>query len=108
MREPDGDVVASAPLAAVELSTSALWSGRIVPARVELIEPRLLLSYSDDTGLSLSFPKPVEGEAEDERRRGQEGAAASARRAARRRPRPRRASAPRRTGRSSASTSPAW
>ena len=58
MREPDGDVVASAPLAAVELSTSALWSGRIVPARVELIQPRLLLSYSDDTGLSLSFSKP--------------------------------------------------
>ncbi len=65
MREPDGDVVASAPLAAVELSTSALWSGRIVPARVELIEPRLLLSYSDDTGLSLSFTKPVEGASDD-------------------------------------------
>jgi len=62
MHEPDGDVVASAPQAAVELSTSALWSGRVVPARVELIEPRLFLFYSEDGGLSLSFSKPVDGE----------------------------------------------
>ncbi len=62
MHEPDGDVVASAPLAAVELSTAALWSARIVPASVELIEPRLFLYYSDDGGLSLSFSKPLEGE----------------------------------------------
>ncbi|MGZ5914138.1 MAG: AsmA-like C-terminal region-containing protein [Hyphomicrobium sp.] len=60
MSESDGDVVASAPLAAVELSPSALWSARIVPARVELIEPKLYVFYSDDSGLSLSFPKPVE------------------------------------------------
>ncbi len=65
MQEPDGDVVASAPLAAVELSTSALWSGRIVPARVELIEPRLLLTYSDDTGLSLSFTKVADSETDE-------------------------------------------
>ncbi|MEE8297176.1 MAG: DUF3971 domain-containing protein, partial [Hyphomicrobium sp.] len=58
--EPDGNVVASAPLAAVELSTAALWSARIVPARVELIEPRLFLFYSDERGLSMSFSKPVE------------------------------------------------
>jgi AsmA-like C-terminal region/Protein of unknown function len=65
MREPDGDVVASAPQAAVELSTSALWSARIVPARVELIEPRLFLFYSDGGGLSMSFSKPVEGEGQE-------------------------------------------
>jgi len=63
MREPDGDIVVSAPLAAVELSVAALWSGRIVPARVELIEPRLLLIYSDESGLSLSFSKTVEAKA---------------------------------------------
>jgi hypothetical protein len=63
--ERDGDVVASAPLAAVEINTSALWSGRIVPSRVELIEPRLLLTYSDEAGLSLSFSKPVEPAPED-------------------------------------------
>ena len=64
MREPDGDVVASAPLAAVELSTAALWSARIVPARIELIEPRLLLYYSGDGGLTMTFSKPVEPPAE--------------------------------------------
>jgi hypothetical protein len=58
LRERDGDEVASAPFAAVELSASALWSGRVVPARVELIRPRLLVSYSDTAGLSLSFTKP--------------------------------------------------
>ncbi len=58
VREPDGNVVASAPLAAVELSTAALWSARIVPARVELIEPRLFLFYSDERGLSMSFSNP--------------------------------------------------
>lgn len=59
VHEVDGDVVASAPFAAVELNTSALWSMRIVPARIELIEPRLFLFYSEDGGLSLSFSKPV-------------------------------------------------
>ena len=57
MHEGDGDVVASAPFAAVELSTSALWSMRIVPARIELIEPRLFLYYSEDGGLTMSFSK---------------------------------------------------
>ena len=59
MHEKDGDVVASAPFAAVELSASALWSMRIVPARIELIEPRLFLYYSEDGGLAMSFSKPV-------------------------------------------------
>ncbi len=59
VHEPDGDVVASAPFAAVELNTSALWSMRVVPARIELIEPRLFLFYSEQGGLALSFSKPV-------------------------------------------------
>ncbi|MDH4982688.1 AsmA-like C-terminal region-containing protein [Hyphomicrobium sp. D-2] len=57
VHEADGDVVASAPSAAVELSTQALWSMRVVPARIELIEPRLFLFYSEDGGLALSFSK---------------------------------------------------
>lgn len=57
VHEADGDVVASAPSAAVELSTQALWSMRAVPARIELIEPRLYLFYSEDGGLALSFSK---------------------------------------------------
>ena len=59
MHEKDGDVVASAPFAAVELSASALWSMRIVPARIELIEPRLFLYYSEGGGLAMSFSKPA-------------------------------------------------
>ncbi len=57
VHETDGDVVASAPFAAVELSTAALWSMRIVPARIELIEPRLFLYYSEEGGLAMSFSK---------------------------------------------------
>src|SRR5262245_12375204 len=34
LQERDGDTVASAPFAAVELDTSALWSLRAVPARI--------------------------------------------------------------------------
>jgi hypothetical protein len=60
VQESDGDVVASAPFAAVELSTSALWSMRAVPARIELIEPRLFLFYTESGGLTLSFSKPVD------------------------------------------------
>jgi hypothetical protein len=64
MHEGDGDVVASAPFAAVELSTSALWSMRVVPARIELIEPRLFLYYSEDGGFTMSFSKVLAPEAE--------------------------------------------
>jgi hypothetical protein len=64
LHETDGDVVASAPYAAVELSGSALWSMRVVPARIELIEPRLFLYYSEDGGLAMSFSKPVATDAE--------------------------------------------
>ncbi len=60
LQERDGDTVASAPFAAVELDTSALWSLRAVPARIELIEPRLFLFYSESGGIALSFSKPVE------------------------------------------------
>jgi hypothetical protein len=64
IREADGDAVASAPMAAVEISRSALWSLRIVPERIYLIEPRLSLYYSREQGLSLSFSDTarVEGE----------------------------------------------
>lgn len=39
----DRQALAIAPLAAVSLSSSALWSGRIAPERVVLIEPRMLV-----------------------------------------------------------------
>ena len=57
--EPDGDVVASVPTAAVQLSRQALWSMKLVPSRIDLIEPRLYLAYTAASGLSLSFDRPV-------------------------------------------------
>lgn len=60
--ERDGDVVASAPQAAVGLSTAALWSGKVVPARVELIRPRVYLFYSEDRGLALSLSRQASPE----------------------------------------------
>ncbi len=54
VREADGDVVATAPLAAVNISTAALWRGRIVPARIELIDPEINLLFTDEGGLTLS------------------------------------------------------
>ncbi len=50
--------IALAPLAAVGISASALWSGRLAPDKIVLIEPRLLLVYTEDGGLSVSFAKP--------------------------------------------------
>ncbi len=55
--ESDGDPVATAPLAAVGISSSALWRGRIVPSRIELIDPEFNLVYTDDDGLALDSIK---------------------------------------------------
>ena len=53
--EPDGDLVASAPLAAVDLDPGSLLWMHASPQRVFLIEPRLSLFYSEQTGLAMSF-----------------------------------------------------
>jgi hypothetical protein len=55
--DKDGEVVAQAPLAAIGMSGSALLSGRVAPGSVDFIGPRLLMSYTDDKGLSLAFSK---------------------------------------------------
>lgn len=55
--EPDGDIVASMPLAAVELSGRALWRLRLVPVRVDLIEPRIAAEYTSDGRLKLSLSR---------------------------------------------------
>lgn len=55
--DADSAPIAVAPLAAVGMSTSALWSGRLAPDKVVLIEPRLLLVYTEGGGLSVSFSK---------------------------------------------------
>lgn len=59
-----GNVVAIAPLSAVNISKAALWRFRIVPERVVLIDPEINLTFSDETGLALSAAKlPADGEA---------------------------------------------
>lgn len=56
--DKDGSIVAQAPLAAIGMSGSALLAGRIAPGSVDFIGARVLLSYSSDQGLALSFSKP--------------------------------------------------
>ncbi|MDZ4843321.1 MAG: DUF3971 domain-containing protein [Hyphomicrobium aestuarii] len=48
-----GDTVASVPSAAIELSGLALRSARLVPSRIELIEPRVSVAYTDAGGFKL-------------------------------------------------------
>ena len=55
--DDSGTTVALAKDAAVTLSSSALWAGRIAPSRMVLIEPRLLMRYTREGGLSLSFAR---------------------------------------------------
>jgi len=52
-----GNAVAVAPQASVEVSRRAFYSGGISPSRIVLIEPRLLLYYDAQAGLTLSYPK---------------------------------------------------
>ena len=56
--EADGSVVASAPVAAVWLDLGRLLRFEILPRRVDLIEPRVSVVYSQRDGLALSFTEP--------------------------------------------------
>lgn len=61
----DGDAIGGSPLAAVNISAAALWNLRIVPARVELIDPVINLIYTDagvialDEVITPPAPKPA-------------------------------------------------
>ena len=57
LADTSGDVVVTAPQAAIGLSASGLWSLSATPERVELIEPRISMLYSRTSGFSLSFAK---------------------------------------------------
>lgn len=57
-----GVTIAMAPDAAVTLSASALWSGQIAPSRIILIEPSLVVQYSRERGVSLSFAEAAKVE----------------------------------------------
>lgn len=61
--DADGDIVAMAPLAGVSVSYRALLGARIAPERIELIQPRVLVSRTADGRLSLSFTQPSGGDA---------------------------------------------
>lgn len=54
-----GETLGSAPAAAIALDHGKLWSGVVAPARVDLIEPQLFLSYRQDKGLSLTIADAV-------------------------------------------------
>ncbi len=62
--EEDGSVVASAPVAAVGMDLARLAMLDVQPTRIELIEPRVSVSYSARDGLALSFTEtpPAENE----------------------------------------------
>lgn len=62
LNDAQGDLIASAPMAAVELDKAALWRLEANPERVYLIEPRLTVTYSDAQGFSLSISDGPAGE----------------------------------------------
>ncbi|MBY0225262.1 MAG: DUF3971 domain-containing protein [Hyphomicrobium sp.] len=53
--EEDGSVVASAPVAAVGMDLARLAMLDVQPTRIELIEPRVSVSYTARDGLALTF-----------------------------------------------------
>lgn len=55
LEESGGETVVSAPQAAIGLSAASIWQMKAAPDRVELIEPRISLTYSRQAGLSLDF-----------------------------------------------------
>jgi len=66
--EKGGDVVLSSPLAAVNISLAALMQGRVVPRRIELIDPIIALAYSEESGFVFerAVPRPVPARASSE------------------------------------------
>lgn len=60
LTEADGAPVATAPLAAVEISGLGLLSARIVPSRIELVKPRIAVVYSDGGQVALTIDRVPE------------------------------------------------
>ncbi len=53
--DEQGEQVAQAPFASIGISAPALLTGRIAAGQINLIEPKLVAAYSEDSGLALSF-----------------------------------------------------
>ncbi len=60
MTDPDGAAIAMAAFASVEFSSTGLWSGRIAPSRIDLIEPKIILSADEHGRLSIRTIDPSE------------------------------------------------
>ncbi len=61
LEDLDGQLIARAPRAAVELSGSALLSGEFEPESLEFIGPRILVRRTIDGGLQLGFGETTPG-----------------------------------------------
>ncbi len=59
--EDTGSVVALASRASVQLSFRALRSGRIAPARIDLLQPRVVLFVADKAPYMLGFGRDLQG-----------------------------------------------
>lgn len=57
LTDPDGDRVAMVPTAAVALSRPGLWAMKLAPSRIDLIDAKLSLIYSAQSGLQMSFAR---------------------------------------------------
>jgi len=66
LNDAEGQPVATAPLAAVELARASVWNLRASPSRISLIEPRIIVYYTADRGYSLSFQRAGEGSSAQE------------------------------------------
>jgi hypothetical protein len=55
MVDQNGAEVARAPLASIGVSAAALLHGRVAAGQINLIEPKLVAAYSEESGLALSF-----------------------------------------------------
>lgn len=63
LRDKDGNLVARAPRAGVEVDGSALLSGSVVPTSIELIGPRIRVMRNLEGGIELGFGEALpEGE----------------------------------------------
>jgi hypothetical protein len=58
LKSADGQIIAMVPKMAVGFSDAALWHGRLVPGRVELIGPSATLVRREDGVFQLGFSKP--------------------------------------------------
>jgi AsmA-like C-terminal region len=58
IRDTDGATLVAVPEARARLSASALKRGRLALEQVELLAPRLNLSFNEDGTLALSFQRP--------------------------------------------------